>query len=195
MGTYLPALLFLNESMMDTTYVSGIESTEDIEGMRTKNFRTYPEWSWDAPKRTFKKTNPSIITEDMRERAVIAAKKVWAISRVIYWINGLRCRIDTGVFFQPALYAEKEKQAQAFKDANFDERTAPAAPYVLQYANHAQIPLRQAAEEILFQAQLDHEYLAKTEKIRLALFKKIRLAKTAEEIESALSAFQKNGVV
>lgn len=194
-GPYPPALFFLNESVMDTEYVPGIIVTDDVLRIIKSGPRMYPEWSWDNSKRAFKRTNPAIVTENMRERAVLSAKKVEAISYTIYRINRLRAKLRTGFLFQGAIYAEKKRQARYLKDTNFDERGAATCPYVVQYADACRIPLRQAAEEILLQDQLDHEHLAKTEKIRLALSKKIRSAKTVGEIEEALDTFRKTGVV
>ena len=130
-GNHPIALLFLSESLMDTRYVSNIIS-DDVLLIKMAGPRAHPEWSWNNSKRAFKKTNPAIITEDMRERAVLAAKKVEAISRIMYWINGLRGKINTGLLFQEAIYAEKERQARSLKDANFDEHQAAEAPYVVQ---------------------------------------------------------------
>ena len=193
-GTVGAALLFLSESMMDTMYASEMVVTKNFLRVKDSDPRSYPEWSLDYKKWELKKTNPSTVTEDMRERAVLAAKKVAVISNIIYRINRLRTKIYTGLFFQENIYAEKERQARRLKDANFDERLAAESPYVAQYAEHSNVPLRQAAEEILFQAQLDHEYLAKTEKVRLSLFKKIRLAKTAAETDEIYSAFRNSGI-
>ena len=194
-GPYTPALLFVNEAMLDTEYVPNIALTDDVQLIKKSDPRAYPEWSWDRSRWGFKKTNPDILEEGMRERAVLAAKKMETVSRAMYHINNLRRKISTGLLFQEMIYAEKEKQAQALKDADFDERQTAVAPYVVQYADYSEISLQQAAEEILLQAKLDHEYLAKTEKIRLALFKKIRSAKTPEETEAVFTNFQKNGVV
>ncbi len=194
-GTYTPALLFLNESTMDTEYVPSATLADDVLLVIKPGPRAYPELSWDSSKRTFKKTNPAIVTEDMRERAVFASRKAQAIAQVIRMINRFRSRISTGFLFQEVIYAEKERQARGLKDAGFAEKSGAEAPYVVQYADFCGIPLRQAAEEILLQAQLDHEHLAKTEKIRLALFKKIRLAKTKEELDEIINTYRDDGVV
>ena len=179
--------------MMDTEYVPSIPSA-DVLPIIMSGIRAYPEWSWDRRGRAFNKTNPLIITDDMRDRAVLAAKKVEAVGRVIFWINRLRAKTNTGLLFQAAIYAEKERQAVALKDADFDERR-DSAPYVVQYADDSGMSLREAAEEILLQARLDHEQLAKTEKLRLALFKKIKRAKTPEEVGEVMDTFRKDGTV
>jgi len=192
-GTHQAALRFVNESMMDTLLVPDIVS-RDVLSIKTSGPRSFPEWSWSHSTWKFKKTNPLIITEQMRERAILAEKKVEVISYFMYSINRLRGKLDTGFSFQMMIYTEKERQAQSLREANFDERLAPKIPYVVQYAENSGVSLQQAAEEILFQAQLDHEYLAKTEKVRLALFKKIKLAKTSLELNEIYSTFRKTGI-
>ena len=194
-GTYAPALLFLNESMMDTLYVPYLIPSDTIEVIRKASLRSRPEWSLNAATRGFKVTNPSIISEDMRDRAVIAAKKVEAFTQLSYWINHFRMKIDTGLFFQTSVYAEKERQARTLKESGFNPDHSDDAPYVTQYADDIGISIQEAAEEILLQARLDHDYLAKTEKLRLSLFRNIKKAKTAQEVDEILGNFLKNRLI
>lgn len=192
-GTQIPAIVFLRESLLDTIYDVGIVSPEILQ-IEDSDPRTYPEWSWDLRNRVFTKTNPLIITEAMRERAALAAKKAELISRASYLINRARDKVNPGLFFQETIYATKQKQAQSLKDAGFDQALAPSAPYVVQHAEETGMSLQNAAEDILFQAQLFHEHLEKTEKIRLALFGKIKRARTPEELDQIMERFQKDGV-
>ena len=189
-GSYPAALVFLNESMLDTIYVAHILPNDDLLRIQSSSVRAYPEWSLDYKKWMFVRTNPEIVTETMRERAAFAAKKVEAISKIIYSINNLRTKIGTGLWFQENIYVEKARESQLLKDAGFAGIDVNAVPYVAQYADDNGISLQQAAEEILLQAQLDREYLAKTERIRLAVFKKIKLARTAEEIRTIMENFR-----
>ncbi len=194
-GSHFLALRLISETMTDTVFVPSVKLTRDVENIMGSGIRAYPEWSWDNSIRVFKKTNPAIITEDLRERAIFVAKKVAAITHAIVTTNLQRGKIATGLFLQDVIYSEKKKQAQSLKDGNFDKQSMAKAPYVVQYADISRIPLQQAAEEILFRAQLDHEYLAKTEGVRLALFKKIKLAKTSNEIDTILTTYRETGVV
>jgi len=192
-GTHIPAIVFLRDSLMDTIYDIGIVSP-DVLQIKKSDPRTYPEWSWDFGTRVFTKTNPAIITGGMRERAVLAAKKGEIISRASYVINRGRDKLNSGLFFQETIYATKQKQAQLLKDAGFDQTLAASAPYVVQYADESGMSLQDAAEEILFQAQLFHEHLEKTEKVRLALFRKIKRARTPGELDEIMERFQREGV-
>lgn len=186
-GVSNPAVRFVNDSLMDTTCATDIKPIQNFLRIKNADPRTYPEWSWVPDTRTFKRTNPVVVTEELRERAVFLQKKVDVIAYSIYWINRRRSKIDNGLFFQPFIYLEKERQAQLLKDAQFDERQSGLAPYVVAYAEECEITLREATEDILLQAQLDHEFLAKTEKLRLSIFRKIRAAKNLAELDEVLA--------
>jgi aspartyl/asparaginyl beta-hydroxylase (cupin superfamily) len=80
------------------------------------------------------------------------------------------------------------------KDAGFDEALAASAPYVVQHAEESGLSLQDAAEDILFQAQLFHEHLEKTERVRLALFRKIKRARTPWDLDQIIEKFQRDGV-
>ena len=187
-GTYSPALLFVNESMMDTFYIPDISFTPDVRRIKTSSPREYPDWSWDTATRKFKRTGPAIVTEEMRERAALATKKAEAVFRIMQRINRMRRKVSSGLSFQEMIYAEKEREAASLKEIDFDERRAVAIPYVAQYAEESGLPLRQAAEEILLQAELDRDHLLRTERVRLAAFKKIPSAKTPEELEEVVAS-------
>lgn len=155
----------------------------------------FPEWRWNSRARTFKRTNPANITEDMRRRAEIAQKKMHTILWAMLMINNLRQKVNSGLLLQETIYAEKERQARAFKESAFDESGLSQYPYVIDFSQDASISPREAAEAILFQAQLDHEYLVKNEHIRTRLFTKIRTAATIMDMDAIMAEFLKNGHV
>ena len=70
-GTQIPSLMFVRDSLMDTLSYVGVVAPEVLE-IKASDPRAYPEWSFDYRSRTFSKTNPAIITEGMCERAVLA---------------------------------------------------------------------------------------------------------------------------
>lgn len=194
-GANHAGLLFLNELLPDTIYVPRIPSTDEIVRILNADPRRWPEWSWDRTHITFKITNFAIISETMRERAALSKSKASAIDAVRYSVNHMRSKINTSLWFQESIYSEKVRQARNVLAGEGDAGRSDSVQYVAQYAEHCGVPLRQAAEEILFQAQLDHNFLAKTEKIRMALDKNIRRAKSSDEIEACLSEFFKDGFV
>ena len=80
------------------------------------------------------------------------------------------------------VYFTKKIQAQDFKDSGYNEALAATYPYVFQYAEIASISPRQAAEDIIRKAQAGETLFVKTELLRLRYFKKIREAKTPQEV-------------
>lgn len=153
---------------------------------------TYPEWAWDWKTRLFSETKPELVTTEMRFRSHLAIAKLTSITRILSNINIIRYPVRTGIDFQETVYLVKRMQAQAFKDAGFDEDFIHEYPYVLQYADFAEIPLKQAAEEILFKAKLDDEILAQSELLRLRYFNKVKNASTPEELPPITAAFVKD---
>jgi hypothetical protein len=192
-GTHIPAMVFLRDCLLDTIYDVGVVAPEVLE-IKAADPRTYPEWSWDYRNRAFGRTNPAIVTDAMRERAALAAKKAEIFTRAAYLINRARDKVNPGLLFQETIYATKQKQAQMLKDAGFDEALAASAPYVVQHAEESGLSLQDAAEDILFQAQLFHEHLEKTERVRLALFRKIKRARTPWDLDQIIEKFQRDGV-
>ncbi|MFZ2886928.1 MAG: hypothetical protein WA021_03860 [Minisyncoccia bacterium] len=190
-GRYPPALMLLAESLLDTIYVPTIEA-ENVEKLLAARPSSYPEWSWRGGN-NFRATNPAIITDEMRKRAVFANKKLAIFAHAIYLMNRLRDKVHTGVHGQEMVYAQKREQAQAVKDVVGDK--AVHAPYVVQHAEDTGLTLLQAADDILFQAQLDAEYLEKTERVRIALFKKIKRAQTARELDEIIRNYYRDGTV
>lgn len=189
-GRHPAPLVLLFESMLNTIYFSSVPTDPKVAQSLVPS--TCPEWSVNRTKRALYKTNPAAVTSEMRDRCVFAAKKVRAFEQALHSINRHRDRVATGLFMQEMIYAEKEHQAQQFRDANFE--TTPG-PYVAQYAEYAGISPQQAAEEILFQAQLDREHLKHTEYTRLRLFGKLKRAATAEELDVIFAEFYEGGTV
>jgi hypothetical protein len=189
-GNNRPAMVFLTDAFMDTEHLPRVERTKATEHLLSLRPETCPEWRWDESTRSFGPTNRLIITDDMRLRAVLAAQKLRDLSYATFWINCLRHRVFKGVVLQDVVYAAKDKQARLLKDANFDVRLVDQAPYVEQYAQACGIPLRQAAEEIILQADLYHDILLKSESLRHEIFDKIKRSKSLEELGAAMRQFR-----
>jgi hypothetical protein len=183
------ALMLLQRSMMDTGIATDVTLNDVLQRVLNAGPRSYPEASWDIGLKKFVATNPDQITERMRETSILASKKAWAYSKIIYWINHWRARSDYGFLFQPAIYAEKARQARLLQDSQYDGTRTDEAFYVTQYAETRGISEQQAAEEILLQAQLHHETLARTERNRLTLLETVRHATSIAEIDNAIRTY------
>lgn len=134
----------------------------------------YPEWTWDVKKRVFSPTRKVALTPALREKAALASAKAWVISSIILNINQSRYSMGTGFHLQETVYMTKRLEAQAFRDSGYNEESITEYPYVLHYADFAHIPLKQAADEILFKAKLDGEHLARSERLRMEYLDRVR---------------------
>ncbi|MDB5238639.1 MAG: hypothetical protein JWM46_909 [Candidatus Kaiserbacteria bacterium] len=181
-GSYLPAMLFVSESIMDTKCIMEIRVTSELERIAKAVPRSYPEWSYGSNE--LKKTSAHLITEDMRDRCELATAKIAAMTTIMFRINRLRSQRFSGLSFQEQIYMNKESEAKRLKENGYEH--PEQALYVAQYAEVSGTSLEQAAEEILLQATLNREYLAKTERIRLEVYKSMKAAKTVEEVNKIL---------
>jgi hypothetical protein len=149
----------------------------------------YPKWTWNWMTRLFSPTQPHLITEEVREMSRLAVSKTDAFNRMMLNINLARDELQTGTNFQETVYLQKRMQAQAFKNAGYDENMTADIPYVVQHADLTGLSLRHAAGEILFKAKLDDECLLRTEAIRLTYFNKVKEAKKPEVLQGILDGF------
>lgn len=190
--TYHPAAaIFLSNNMRDTTYVPFVTYPNYRSGAFLTSIKPteYPQWTWNWKKRAFSPTRDDVITDDIRHRSALAIAKQDVISQIQFSLSAIRNKIGTGVSFQETVYLDKKLQATAFKKEGYPEEKLLEYPYVVQYSDFAGIPLRQAADDMLFAAKLDDELLMKTEVLRLIYSHKIADAKDAAELPSILEDF------
>jgi len=109
---------------------------------------------------------------------------------MIHRINYLRSKVNTGFLAQEAIYLKKYLEAQRLVDQSFSEEAVAQSPYVVSYADLCGISVEKATAEILLQAKLDHEFLAKTELLRLRFFSRVRRAASDAEIIDILASFR-----
>jgi hypothetical protein len=150
---------------------------------------SFAEWSWQNKARKFIKTNPELLTQEYIERSRLAGSKVRAFELLIYGLNMARQPVRTGVDFQETVYLIKKAEAAAFKATGYDESRLFEYPYVLQYADFAKIPAKEAADAILFSAKLDEQLLMRSELLRLKYFKKVKDATSPEEMKTIIDGF------
>jgi hypothetical protein len=173
---------------------------EQVHGVNWPNYRTnftladehpraYPSWSWDMDRRRFEPT--ANVTDELRARSILAVVKCRTLAEMTYELSVARYPIWRGLLLQEQVYAAKKQQAQAYRDAGYPDDVL-AYPYVLQYAEFSGLPLRAAADEILFKAQLDDDALLKTEALRLRYFKLVADAAKAEELVALLRGFRED---
>lgn len=188
--SHVPAAIALaSESLLDTGFFFGVNA-HDTQILKDTPSRALPEWTWNLHKHSITKTPGHIITEDMRDRAALAASKVSALIFVIHKINEVRRKMRSGFAFQNDIYAQKRSQAQLLKQYDYDISRAHEAPYVVQDAEERNISLRESAEGILLQAELTDEYFLRTEKARISTLKAIKNAPNVAAVEQTLQTFR-----
>ena len=178
------AVIFLHECTPDSYYGSSLYLPYESEEMlSTVLSGEIIEWTW-IQGGGFSRTAPHILTDELRLKAQLIDGKIRALGSCMLQINSAREKIWTGVLFQENVYALKKSQAVRFKEASYDDSIMGEIPFVVQYADFANIALKQAADEIIFKAALDEDYLAKTESLRLAYFDRIRKAKQISDLST-----------
>jgi hypothetical protein len=131
-----------------------------------------------------------LLTEELQQRSEMAVRKCSALFEIVYEISVARYPIWRGLILQEQVYVSKKLQARRFKDMGYPELDLLLYPYVLQYADFSGLTPREAADEILFKARLDDDFLLKTEGLRLKYFKLVADAAEAETLASIRGEFR-----
>jgi hypothetical protein len=138
--------------------------------------------SWDKGTQAYVRTNPGVLSDALHEKAKLCNAKRIAIEVMYSALSGIRSAESSGFFAQDTIYVIKRMQAMRFKDIGYDEEKIEDYPLVEQYADYAKIPLREAADEILFKAALYDQNIVKTESFRMKYFNLLKKAQTSEEV-------------
>lgn len=147
-------------------------------------------FKWIDAKKYIEKNNIS------NERIIQKSKftqKFYEVFKEIYQVIENRRLTNTGkttLAFQELIYLSKKVEALRFKDQGYKEEDILDYPYILQYAELANISYKQAADEIIFKSKLSDATLAKTEQMRLKHYRILKEAKTVEDLEEALKNFK-----
>ena len=201
LSTGISGIVFMAECMNDTSLASAVNYPNYTKArlfrkepffLLSLSLDKYPEWTWKWTERKFVRTLPNALTEDLRAKSRLAIAKLEAITRITHNINVARYKVRMGLGLQETVYLTKKIQAQRFKDSGYDEGTIMEYSYVLQYADYAGISLKEAADDILFKARLDDQFLANTELLRLRYFNKIRNAANSGQLPGVMEEFMRD---
>jgi hypothetical protein len=151
---------------------------------------TAPHWTWHRVGRRFEPTAKTLLGQRLLWAAALARKKADALSELNAIIGNARNLLWSGVLLQETVNLTKRWQALAFRAAGYPEHDLLGYPYVLQYAEVTGLPMKTAADEILFRAELDDEILAKTEAIRLKYLDRLRTADYDATVDALMVAFR-----
>jgi hypothetical protein len=191
LNTNFPVTTFLAQAMSDTFTLYNVNFHHPDRPFPLEKARpeAYPMWTWSVPRRQFVRTRSGSLTEEIRKRSRLAVEKGRAIEHVMRSISMARYPLWNGPLFQESVYLAKKIEAESFKKAGYPEDAMIDYPYVVQYADLANIPLQQAADEILFKAKLHEDTLVKTEMLRMRYFNKIKNENDPAALKGILNEF------
>ena len=183
-GTLSPIITALTEMIPDISYVYEVQSLlpQHAESASVTLM-------WEPSSRMFVPMHPHVITEDLFVKAALTRAKLDALNKMTLAINMERGKLATPVTYGQFVYRAKQEQAKAFRERNYDAARLQEYTYVAQYASFANISPRQAADDILFKAQLDDEVLLRTELTRLTFFDRLRRANDLQAVGVVMKDF------
>lgn len=186
----VPAIAFLNDCTLDTYHVSSVERPNYPKGCFTQSLAEadFPKWTWVRAERRFVPTQADMLTEALYARSRLASAKLRTILQIFMHLNTSRNRLANALHWQETIYLTKFMEAMRFRDCAYDEERILDFPYVLQYAEFAQIPLQQAADDIILKAKFDQHFLLNTEGLRLKYFAAVKAARTVEALDGLAEA-------
>lgn len=187
----LDAIVVASESLMDTQFRKIFREDNVPFAFETLPRSEYPLWSWNYRESGFVRTSESGVTDAVRAQSKLACARVEALVTVMNGINATRVRLRKGTELQHTIYLSKRDEARRFLESGADEMSAFEYPYLIQYADYANIPMRQAAEDVLFKARLDDAYLAKTEYLRIKYINLIKNEQNPEKIPHITDEFKR----
>jgi hypothetical protein len=146
----------------------------------------WPEHMWNKQDRLFEPTPAALLTNELRQRSLLAHKKGYVLSEIVRGISDARAQVMTGVVLQETVYLTKKSEAQRYKDAGYP---LLVPTYVRQYADLSGLTPREAADEILFKAHLSDEYLLQSEFFRLKYFNLVKRVTEVALVDQILLEF------
>lgn len=185
-----PAIAIVADSITDAQFMPYISDvTADGTPVSAIDPAHYLDWCLKPYRYSLARSGGLLPDEALLERSKLAIARINAIHRIIFQINRVRARIQTGLALQETVYLGKKMQAEQFKNTGYDESLLIKFPYVLQYADQASLSARQAADDIIFRASLDDAFLSKTEVLRMKYFDLVKNTVKLEEFPTLLSQF------
>lgn len=167
-------LLWLVEGECDCQLVLGCHELSDAD---VADLKANP-WNWSYKPSLMQHNLVKADNSAVKERSLLLQNKLWAYYEVLNIINYARVRVSPVVNQQDVVYLEKERQARLVKNGITED-----CQMVRDYADFASCTLNQAAEQILFKAELARDAYANTERLRMHYLRDLRNSKTLDEIK------------
>ena len=189
LSSQVAIIVLLKEATQNTRQVMRVNFPNYLESFPLKdvNSDAYPNWSWDLQSRLFTATKKELLTQELYSRSDLAVQKRNLLNQMLMHLNVIRCSLERGVIFQESVYLTKKFEAQRFRDSGYSEEHLADYPFLVSYADFADLPLKTAADEIIFKAKLGDDMLAKAELIRLKYFKRVKEATDTAQLPEILN--------
>jgi hypothetical protein len=167
-------LLWLVEGECDCQLylASGDLSTAELESLKSR------PWEWVYKPSLMKNNLVKLGGEEVKDRSQFLQNKLGAYYEVLTLINYARAKISPVVNQQDLVYLEKERQARLIRNGVTSD-----CQMVMDYAHFNNCTLEQAAEQILFKAELAKDVYTNTERLRMSYLRDLRKSTTADEIK------------
>jgi hypothetical protein len=189
-------IIKLHECVPETTYVTYVPVPDEQDEGDPLFTDQCCNWRFDAKQRTANDKRSLLddragkATQYVKTRATLANAKRDAFTRIIATINDARTKVRTGLIYEETVYMLKRLEAERFRQSGYDESGIFSYPFLLQYADFANVSYHQAADDILLQSGIDDQILVKTEILRMDYNRRVASAKTPEEITTILADFR-----
>ncbi len=187
MSVRVDVIIYLNNCTRDTFAAFSVNEPNYRSSFWKRFFLAsekpinYPRWTWDHSQRTFAKTKESMLSKSLFERSRLVNSQRKTIGFIMQILLTDRMSFLKDILYQEVIYSIKKTQAVAFKNSGYDEKYIMDYPFVVQYADFADISLQQAADEIIFQTQLYENRLLRNEMLRLKYFNAVKNMKAPQE--------------
>ena len=143
--------------------------------------RNYPRWTWNYSRRTCTRTKENVLSRNLfgRSRLIDAQREI--IGSMMQILAADRMSFSKNILYQDVIYSLKKNQATEFRNFGYDEKCIMDYPFIVQYADFANLSMRQAADDIIFQAQLYENRLLRNEELRLKYFNAVKNMQVPQE--------------
>lgn len=168
-------LLWLVEGECDCQMyqANGELSTAELESLKAR------PWEWIYKPSQMNNNLVHVGNKDVMDRSQFLQQKLWAYYDILGLINYARAKVTPVLNQQDLVYLEKERQARQVRFGITDD-----CQMVKDYAEFENCTLAQAAEQILFKAELARDVYANTERLRMSYLRDLRKSTTLQEIQT-----------
>lgn len=168
-------LLWLVEGECDCQLyqANGDLSTAELESLKAR------PWEWIYKPSMMNNNLVHVGGDAVKERSQFLQFKMWAYYDILTLINYARTKVSPVINQQDMVYLEKERQARLVVNDDVSD-----CQLVKDFADFASCTLIQAANQILFKAELTKDVYTNTERLRMLYLRDLRACTNTEQIQT-----------